>query len=196
MLYFIKGAKNTRGDSQEYYGAGQSYFLDGYKRVAGPGCIGGAACTYGKKPDPFWHDIQERFDGASITYIGTIKALDEVKSLKLAQLAAKRYEVEVGGCLVNGQPVSTDRDSQAKISGAFLAVNNGLSLPLMWKANGKFIALEAEAIKALALGVALHVQLAFANEAAHAEAINKKNDAKLIVEHDISTGWPDNPPPL
>lgn len=122
-----------------------------------------------------------------------MRSIEDIKKLRLADLAAKRYQVEVGGCLLNGQPATTDRDTQAKVNGAFVAVANGLPAPLVWKTPNGFVTLDEITLKAIALGIASHVQAAFANEAAHAAAIEALTDTDAVIAHDISTGWPANP---
>ena len=122
-----------------------------------------------------------------------MRSVEDIKKLRLADLAAKRYAVEVGGCLLNGQPAATDRDTQAKVNGAFVAVANGLPAPLVWKAPNGFVTLDEVTLKAIALGIASHVQAAFANEAFHAAAIEALTNVEDVLAYDIGLGWPANP---
>lgn len=94
-------------------------------------------------------------------------------------LAAKRYQVEIGGTTWNGFSVATDRESQSKIAAAYSLARDGLWQG-GWKfADGVYRLLTGSEIQALALAVAAHVQTCFGVEA------TKTND-----DSDINTGWP------
>lgn len=94
------------------------------------------------------------------------------KAALAAYAAARRYAVETGGITVNGQPIKTDRESQALITGAY---NLSLAVPdttIQFKTETSFVALSADDVKAIAIAVGQHVQAAFAKEAEVAAAIN------------------------
>lgn len=85
----------------------------------------------------------------------------------VAYVADRRWQKEVGGCEWNGYPVSTDRDSQAKVIAERLAVMAGVRAdPSGWKfSDGVFRMVSNEDFVALALAVRDHVQSAFTLEA-------------------------------
>ena len=62
------------------------------------------------------------FDGSAVTasWLVANKTLEELKSRKLADIAAARYAQETGGLALNGMTIRTDRESQALITGAAL----------------------------------------------------------------------------
>lgn len=158
--------------------------------------LGFETVTVGEKPDERYYWVNEVRNGASVTYEGTPKDLDTVKKLILADLANKRYQVEVGGLELNGSVIATDRDTQAKISGAVTAVAAGLPAPITWKGPGGFVTLDGPTLTAIALAIATHVQAAFANEAFHAGKIEGKTKLETLLAYDYSTGWPANPVPV
>lgn len=84
-----------------------------------------------------------------------------------AYAARKRWEMEVGGCVWNGWPVHSDRESQSKIAAERLAVVAGERAdPDGWKfADGVFRLLSNEDFAALSNAVRGHVRSCFAIEA-------------------------------
>jgi hypothetical protein len=92
--------------------------------------------------------------------------LEEVKTAKLAEIAAARYTEETSGVEVNGATVKTDRESQALITGAALAATQDPTYTCNWKTEQGFVTLTAEQIIAVAQAVRAHVQAAFDKEAA------------------------------
>lgn len=89
-----------------------------------------------------------------------------VKSIYSAKLAEKRYEVEIGGVLINGIPVETDRNSQMLLNGAVSFVGKRPTSTIKWKAgNGAFVELNSAQIDAIGVAVAEHVQNCFSREA-------------------------------
>ena len=90
--------------------------------------------------------------------------LDELKTQKKAEIAAVRYNVEIGGVTVSGVKIDTDRDSQALITGAALAAVIDSSYSLNWKTAQGFVHLTAPEIIAVAQAVRAHVQACFDRE--------------------------------
>lgn len=82
----------------------------------------------------------------------------------VAYAAAKRYEVETGGIVVNGAPVATDRGSQTMIANALSYVVNSGAASVSYKSPAGFVTLTAEQIKAVGLAVGAHVQACFKAE--------------------------------
>jgi hypothetical protein len=99
-------------------------------------------------------------------------ALDEgetplvlAKRKKLAEIAAARYAVEIGGVVVDNMAIMTDRESQALITGAAFAATQDSNFTCQWKTSGGFVTLDATTILAAAQAVRSHVQGCFDREA-------------------------------
>ena len=79
--------------------------------------------------------------------------------------AKKRYEKETGGITVSGIYISTDRQSQGMINGAFSFSQVFPNQTIKWKvADGVFADLNAQTITGIAVAVATHIQTCFATE--------------------------------
>lgn len=91
--------------------------------------------------------------------------LERAKAEKLAELAAARYEREVGGITIGGARIKTDRESQATITGAFISLSQGLAQTIDWKAEGgQWVTLNLAQIQPIAQAVVAHVQACFTAE--------------------------------
>ncbi|WP_429813521.1 DUF4376 domain-containing protein [Ensifer sp. B1-9] len=88
-----------------------------------------------------------------------------------AYTAAKRYTVEVGGIVVDGVRILTDRASQAMIAGAYVYVQHNPTETISFKSGGGFVTLSAANVVTMANAVGAHVQACFAAEAAVLAAI-------------------------
>ena len=98
--------------------------------------------------------------------------LESAKRDKLAEIAAWRFNREVGGITLNGTRILTDRESQAAISGALASLQNGLVTSIDWKAgNGAWITLGLPEMTAIAQAVAVHVQTSFSLEKQYADQV-------------------------
>lgn len=89
----------------------------------------------------------------------------------LRYAASKRYAVEIGGVIVNGVSLATDRQSQSMIAGAFSYVTLNPSATVKWKSPDGFVDLAAADVALIASAVAEHVQQCFAREADAVAAI-------------------------
>ena len=86
---------------------------------------------------------------------------------------AKRFEVETAGTLLWGSvPIQTDRESQALITGAYNTLQRNPAALLHWSTAEGFVTLGQAEVNALADAASLHVQNAFAAEAAITPLIN------------------------
>ncbi len=82
-----------------------------------------------------------------------------------AYAAARRYAIETGGItLPNGSQISTDRDSQALITGAWNYVQNSGATSVSFKTVSGFVTMDTATLKTVALAVGDHVQKCFAAE--------------------------------
>lgn len=86
----------------------------------------------------------------------------------IAYAADKRWRIEIGGCIVDGRPIATDRESQSKLLAEMVAIGAGLRAdPSPWKcADGTFASLTSAGMLAVIAGARAHVAGAFAVEAA------------------------------
>lgn len=95
------------------------------------------------------------------------------KSDLAAYAAARRYTIETGGIMVGSMEVSTDRQTQQMINGAFNMAQQNAEFTTMWKgSSGSFVELNAETIIAIAQAIGAHVAACFASEAAAVAKIN------------------------
>ena len=112
-----------------------------------------------------------------------------LKSQRLAELAAYRYQKETAGITLNGAVIKTDLESQAKINGAWSAAQINPAVLIDWKAESGWIQIDAATITAIAGAVATHVQSCFSTERIHAEAIAALETSEAVAAYDISTLW-------
>lgn len=108
----------------------------------------------------------------------------------LAEVAAKRWQVETGGILIGGTPIATDRESQAQLTSAYTSLKGGLIANTTWKAaDGNFTLVTLAEIEPVAQAVATHVRACFAAEQVHAEAISALHTQAERDAYDIHTSW-------
>lgn len=107
-------------------------------------------------------------------------------------LADRRWQAEVGGTTVGGIPVSTDRESQSKLTAAFVQAdkNPAFNIPNWKVAPGTFVTLDATTIIALGNAVTAHVQACFDREAELCNEILNAVDDVDLAAIDINSGWP------
>ena len=120
-----------------------------------------------------------------------VVSLDDVKSAKMADLAALRYQHETAGIAINDIFIKTDLESQAKITGAWSFSQLNPAVRVNWKSAYGWIQMDATDIAAIAGAVATHVQACFSNERVHAEAIAALETSEAVAAYDLTTGWPD-----
>jgi hypothetical protein len=126
------------------------------------------------------------YDGRWFNSDGSYKPLAEIKQRKLSDLASYRYGREVGG--IGG--FSTDRESQALLTGAALAATLDANYTVEWKGSNGWVTLTAAQLLASAQAVRAHVQACFSNERVHATAIEALTDVQAAIDYDFTTGWP------
>jgi len=99
-------------------------------------------------------------------------SLPAVARRKIEELASKRFTVETSGVWVGGVEVKTDRESQATLASALLAMRSGMLNVIDWKTgDGSWVQLDLAQIEAVAGAVAQHVQAAFSTERALSQAV-------------------------
>ncbi|GAC1042244.1 DUF4376 domain-containing protein [Rhizobium sp. No.120] len=109
-----------------------------------------------------------------------------------AYAASKRYALEVGGFVYDGHPISTDRDSQSKISSVALAANLvGSTFSTSFKcADGTFFTLSQSDAIAMATAVMKFISGCFDTEATLVAAI-ASGKVKTAAAVDAAS-WPSN----
>ncbi len=106
-------------------------------------------------------------DDVVLTYQTEDLSAEELAADLAAYLPGRRWQAEVAGIIWSGWPVATDRESQSKISAAYMMARDGHWPEVSggWKfGDGVWRAMTAEQVTALALAVSAHVQTAFALE--------------------------------
>ena len=116
-------------------------------------------------------------------------ATAEAKDAKKAALAAKRYEVEIGGIEIAGAKVKTDRESQASLTGAYTSLQAGLLTGIDWKTEDGWVTLNLATCEAIAQAVASHVQQSFSREKELSALIDAAETVEDLQAIDINSGW-------
>ncbi len=139
-------------------------------------------------PDPVYPD--DKFYYATKNEDGSLtvtpRPVEQLKEQAEQELAAERYEKEVGGLtLPDGTVISTDRNSQMKIAGALLFVQRHPEAVINWKGDNGWVKLGKAEIEGIADLVAMHVQGCFSEEKSSIDevvAIDKFEDLKELVK--------------
>lgn len=110
-----------------------------------------------------------------------------VPVIDMAQvIAARRYEAEVGGIVLNGITIATDDRSKLLINGAALEAVIDPDYTMQWKAGDAFVDLTGGQIIAIARSVRSHVQACFNRESELLSAL----DAGTFTNDMLEQGWP------
>jgi hypothetical protein len=114
------------------------------------------------------------------------------KTTKLAELAEIRWNAEESGTTFGGNPLATDRTTQAKLTAGYAkAVNDPDFVIASWKfAAGVFGSLDATTIIAAANAVEAHIQACFTNEAELSANVLAAADFAALEAVDFEAGWP------
>lgn len=128
------------------------------------------------------------FTGSMVERVYVVEDIpaEEIRARAADQIAARRWQAEVGGITVNGIPMATDRDSQALITGAALAAMRDQAYVCRWKTAGGFVELSAAQLIVVADTVRAHVQACFDREA----ALLAELEAGTLTPEMIDSGWP------
>jgi hypothetical protein len=113
------------------------------------------------------------------------------KAAKLSELATIRWNAEESGTTFGGNPLATDRTTQAKLTAGYAkAVNDPDFVIASWKfAAGVFVSLDATTIIAAANAVEAHIQACFTNEAALSADVLSAVDFAALEAVDLTVGW-------
>lgn len=104
----------------------------------------------------------------------------------LAQLAARRYEVETGGIDINGLHVETDRQAQAQMNSAYGTLQAGFVETTDWKGVNGWQEVTLDTIAPLASAVAKHVARCFTAERRADEALRDITTVEELERFDIA----------
>lgn len=118
--------------------------------------------------------------------------LEQARAQRLTELADYRWQRETGGTTLNGTPIATDRDSQAKLTAAWATAKDDPAYTIdNWKvAPGVFVTLDAATIIAAGEAARAHVQACFDREAVLSGEILACATTEDVLAIDITTGWP------
>ena len=138
--------------------------------------------------DESLRDAAEWVNGAIV--INPEIQLSRMKSAKIDELSALRYQHETAGITLNGMTIETDRQSQSLITGAWSISQINPAILIDWKGANGWVQIDAATITAIAGAVAAHVQACFSAERIHAEAILALETSEEVAAYDLTTGWP------
>jgi hypothetical protein len=135
--------------------------------------------------------IGDTWDGTGFARPAKYPDLATGKTMRLQDLAARRYEAEEGGTTLGGNPLATDRITQAKITAAYVkaSADDGFQITAWKTGPGIFSTLTAATIIAAANAIEAHVQACFANEASLSGEITDAADLVELAAVDIEGGW-------
>lgn len=122
-------------------------------------CIARTLASYAEQPAP---DVPPK----------ELSPEEQLASL-IAYAAEKRWQKEVSGTTWNGHGVHTDRESQTKLTAAFVAIGANLRTdPSDWKFMDGFQSLTNVQMGEVVMAAFTHVNTCFATEAATVALIN------------------------
>lgn len=135
-------------------------------------------------------------DGYPFLIVPPPKTLPEAVSSRKNDLAAYRYDKEVGGITMdNGMKVATDDRSKGLIAGARIDIIDDPTILTDFKAETGWIQIDAATVTLISSAVVAHVRTCFAVEKQHSDAIDAlaalpATTVADIEAYDITSGWP------
>lgn len=139
-----------------------------------------------------YQTISTSVDGGNVQWVVADISINQAKATAISKIAELRYQYETGGVVVGGRTVSTARDSQSMISGAFCYSLASPDTLVQFKTLNGWVSLTSEEIKGIALVVGNHVQHCFAVEKTHCDNINALSDVEAIrvyMSQNANQGW-------
>lgn len=94
----------------------------------------------------------------------TSPTIDEAKAVLRQRIAESRFALETKGVEVGGVTIRTDRESQASLSGAVVALSRNPDSLIDWKGADGWVRLDKAQVDTLADLVYSHVQRCFSAE--------------------------------
>ncbi|EEE42850.1 DUF4376 domain-containing protein [Roseibium alexandrii] len=113
---------------------------------------------------------------------------EKTRQLQKEALAAKRWEVETGGLILNGVLIDTSRESQAMINGAYAQAQRKKDAPgymINFKGRDGWVSLTADQMINIGEAVGDFVQACFDHERSLSDLIDQSDTSV-----DINAGWP------
>jgi len=150
--------------------------------------------------DPLTHRLEDcgtagdPASGYRIDWQAVPHPVEAVRRTLCDAVAARRWAAEVGGCTADGMVLHTDRDSQAKLTGAALeadlSAREGRPYAVRWLMPEGFVELDGPTVIALARAVRAHVQRCFDRQAELCAAIAAAATVGDLAAIAIDAGWP------
>lgn len=139
--------------------------------------------------------IEFRDDKIVVVYNYEQPSFEEIKLYRKNQVADKRWQVETGGAIIDGNSFATDRESQTKYTAVAVAISQAdpLTWYINWKtSDGSFLTLNAQQMMTIINMVLSHVQNSFNKEKDFISTIDSCSTVEEVLAIDINQGWPSN----
>lgn len=141
------------------------------------------------------------FGSGWYTYIGgefalTDNGVTQYKKYLINNVDNYATSVEEGGILLGEDVIVTTKESQARITGMWAALQINPDLVVDWKdsSTGSWSVLGITEITVISGAVANHVQACFTREKELSDIINVCTTLEELRAVNIYTGWPENAP--
>lgn len=136
-----------------------------------------------------WHATDDAASAAE-TIIAAHDPLTAARDAKLAELAALRYEREIGGFVWNGLTIDTSREARGNLSGAVQMATISTEFSVSWKTpDGTFVDLDSATLIALGQAVAGHVSACFTRERQLRDALLATAEWQDVITFDVAAAW-------
>lgn len=134
----------------------------------------------------------QRVNGVpTVVYVTEAIPIAELRATKLEALGERRWQAEVGGMVLNGMPVKTDRETTGILTAAYVTALADPEYSINWKIDtGVFVTLDAATIIAISTAARAHVQACYDREAALTGLILAASNAAELDAIDLEAGWP------
>ena len=129
-----------------------------------------------------------------VVYNYDLPDIEVFKEYTKNKVATKRWQVEIGGIIVDGIGYATDRESQTKYTAVHVAISQAdpLTWNINWKTNEGFVNLNAQEMMAVIYLILGHVESCFNKESEFITSINSCTTVNEVLAIDIENGWPSN----
>lgn len=115
-----------------------------------------------------------------------IISLEQLKTEKKAENAAKRYAKEISGVVYNGHLFLTEREDVNIMNATMEKIRRGLVSGISWKCgDGSYIDLTVDNILNIEIAILTHIQTSFATEKAYNEAIEASTTIEELNAIDL-----------
>lgn len=133
-----------------------------------------------------------RLEGGNVVEDFPIKemSLEAAQDRLINDSAAVRYTHEVGGMIVNGTSLHTDRELRSNYVYNRLRATEDPNHTVNWKIGNQMVPLDAQTLIGLADAVADHVQRCYDNEGVILSSISAASTLDELRAIDITAGYP------